>query len=53
MGVEDPKLDEDEAGETMNPACAVPTDGVNFRNIDSAAPSYEILGFRYRETNAR
>ena len=52
MGVEDPKLDEDEAGENVSPARAVPTDGPNCRNIDSADPSYDILGFRDREAYA-
>ena len=53
MGVEDPKLDEDEAGKTMSPMRVVPIDGANCRNIDSAYPSYDILGFRDSETDAR
>ena len=53
MGVEYPKLDEDGAGETVDPACAVPTDGANCQNIASVDPSYDILGFRDRETDAR
>ena len=53
MGVEDPKFDEDEAGETVNPARAVPIDGANCRNLAFADPSYDILGFRDMETDAR
>ena len=53
MGVEDPKLDEDDAGETVNPTRAVPTDVANCRNIDSADPSRDMLGFREKETDAR
>ena len=45
-GVEDPWLDADEAGETVSPTRAVPTDGANCQNIDSMSPSYDILGFR-------
>ena len=52
MGVEDPKLDEDEAGETVDPARAVPTDGTKCRCSGSTYPSYDILGFRDMETDA-
>ena len=50
-GVEDPWLDE--VGEDMNPVRAVPTDGANCRNIDSADPFVGILGFRVTRTDAR
>ena len=46
MRVEDLKLDEDEAGETVDPARAVPTDGANCRNIVFGSPSRDRLGFR-------
>jgi hypothetical protein len=52
-GVDDPWLDEDEAGEIASPARAVPTDGANCRNIASADPSRDILGFRVMRTDAR
>ena len=52
MAVENPKLDEDDAGETVSPTCAVPIDGANCRNLASD-PSREILGFREKETDAR
>ena len=53
MGVKDPKLDEDETGETVSPARAVHTDSTNYRNIASADPSRDILGFREKEMDAR
>ena len=34
------------AGETVDLAHAVPIDGANYRNIDSADPLVDILGFR-------
>ena len=52
-GVEDPWLDEDEAGEVAIPTRAVPTDGDNYLNLASADPSYDILGFRVMRTDAR
>ena len=52
-GVEDPWLDEDEAGKTVSLARAVPTDGANCRSIDSANPLVVILGFRVLRTYAR
>ena len=52
-GVDDPWLDEDDASEIVSPACAVPTDGANCRNIASADPSRDMLGFRDMETVAR
>ena len=52
-GVHDSWLDEDDAGETVSPTRAVPTDGANCRNLASADPSRDILGFREKETNAR
>ena len=51
-GVDDPWLDEDDAGEIVSPARAVPTDGANCRNIVSADPSRDMLGFRDMETDA-
>ena len=53
MWVEYLKLDEDEAGETVDPARVVPTDGANCRNIVSGSPSRDRLGFRDLETDAR
>ena len=53
IGVEDPKLDDDETGETVSPARAVPTDGANYQNIDSADPLVGILGFRVMRPDAR
>ena len=53
IGLEDPWLDEDEAGETVSPARVVPTDGANCRNIDFADPLVDILGFRVMRTDAR
>ena len=44
LGVEDPKLDEDETGETVDPARVVPTDGANCHNIVLDNPSSDILG---------
>ena len=44
MIVDDPKLDEDEAGEIVDPARAVPKDGANCRNIVSGSPSRDRLG---------
>ena len=49
--VEDPWLDE--VREDMNPTRAVPTDGANCRNIDSADPLVDIIGFRVMGTYAR
>ena len=47
-GSDDPWLDEDDAGEAVSPMRAVPTDGANCRNLASADPSRDILGFRER-----
>ena len=52
-GVDDPWLDEDDAGEIVSLARAVPTDGANCRNIASADPSRDMLGFRDMEPVAR
>ena len=52
-GVDDPWLDEDDAGEIVSPAHAVPTDGANCRNIDYTDPSRDMLGFLGMETDAR